>query len=258
MNSIESNFTQEIILPSQGLLNPEIPEGKLVQRCLMVADQTFLSRSNQSPSSAIHQLIQRTITSPESFDVSKLTTADTLYLLFKLRSLSYGDNYKFRTRCPECGQKIDVNVDLAELPVEILDPEFVEKLVVTLPHRGDKVYTKLLTNEDLDEIDREIKRRKRRNPDDESDYVLRIVRSIEKVELKAPNKDGKKELTSSLEIERYINALTNLDAATITATRDSVSYGITPILEYVCPECGEYIDISLQFSSEFFRPNISR
>lgn len=256
--SNQSNFTQELILPSQGLFNPEIPEGKLVQRCMMVSDQKFLSGSSQSASSAIHQIIQRTITSPEGFDVSKLTLPDTLYLLFKLRILSYGKDYKFRTKCPECGKKITVSVDLSELPVEILDEGFEDNLVVKLPHRGDTVYTRVLLNEDIDEVNREVKRRKRRSPDDESEYILRIVRSIEKIELKEPNKDGKKELTGSIDIERYISSLTDLDASTIIATRDSLSYGVNPIIEYVCPECGEDIDISLQFSSEFFRPNISR
>ena len=106
MSKNESNFTQEIVLPSQGLLNPEIPEGKLVQRCMMVADQKFLAGSNQSAGSVIHQLIQRTTTSPEGFDVSKLTLSDTLYILFKLKIFSYGNDYKFRTRCPECGRRV--------------------------------------------------------------------------------------------------------------------------------------------------------
>lgn len=256
--SNQFNFTQEVILPSRGVFNPEIPGGKLTQRCMMVADQKFLSGANQSASDSIHQLIQRTVTDPEKFDVSKLTISDTLYLLFKLRILSYGKDYTFRTRCPECGKKIDVTLDLSELPVEIIDENYAENLVVTLPHRGDTVYTRVLLNEDIDEINREIKRRKRRNPEDDSEYVLRIVRSIEKIELAHANKDGKKELTGSIDIERYIGALTDLDAAAIMAARDSVQYGITPTTEYVCPECGEYIDVNLQFSGSFFRPTFSR
>lgn len=254
MNTIESNFTQELTLPSLGLLNPEIPEGKLVQRCMMVADQKFLSGSNQSAGSTIHQLLQRTITSPEGFDVSKLTLPDTLYLLFKLRVLSYGEHYKFRTKCPECGKKIDVVVDLSELPVETLEEDYTDNLVVTLPHRKDKVYTRIQTNQDMENINKELKRRKKRNPEDESEYVLRITNSIEKIELATPNRDGKSVLTSPLDIERYVGALTDLDASTIINTRDSVTWGITPVIEYVCPECGEYIDISLRFSGEFFRP----
>lgn len=249
-----TELSQVITLPSLGLLNPEIPEGKLTQRCMMVSDQKFLSGSNQSASDALQQLIQRTTTAPEGFDVSNLTIYDTLYLLFKLRILSYGDHYQFRTRCPECGQKINVTLDLSKLPVETLDENYAERLVVTLPHRGDIVYTKILTNRDSDDIAKEVKRRKRRSPEDESEYILRIVSSIEKIQLA---KD-KSVLTHAIDIERYVGGLTDLDASAILATRDSVVYGITPAIEYTCPECREDIDVSLQFSSDFFRPQFSR
>lgn len=252
----ESNFVQEVILPSKGLLNPEIPEGKLVQRCMMVADQKFLSGSNLPAGTALQQLLQRTITSPAEFNVANLTLSDTLFLLFKLRILSYGNNYSFRSRCPECGQRITINLNLPELPVEMLDEDYQERLIVELPHRGDTVYTRLLTNKDMEDIEKELKRRRRKN-EDEVDYVLRIMQSIEKIELKTPNKDGKSVLTHPLDIEKYINSLTDLDARAINATRDSIRYGITPTVEYICPECGEYIDVNVQFSGDFFRPQFN-
>lgn len=254
MNTNEFNFTQEITLPSQGAFNPEIPGGKVVQRCMMVADQKFLSGSKQSSSSTIHQIVQRTITSPENFDVSRLTPTDTLYLLFKLRILSYGDHYKFRARCPECGKKIDVVVDLSELPVEVLDEDYEENLIIKLPRRGDTVYTKVLTNGDTEEVNKEIKRRKKRNADDTSEYVLRIASAIDKIVLATPSEEGKTELTRSVDIERYVSSLTDLDAYAILSTRDSLSYGIVNSMETICTECGSTIELALQYSADFFRP----
>ena len=250
--STEFNFTQEITLPSRGLLNPEIPEGKVVQRCMMVADQKILSGSTQSAGSALTNLLKATTTTPSDLDVDNLTLADTMYLLFKLRVLSYGKNYTFMTRCPVCSKKIEVNIDLSELPVQTLEDDFTEDLVVELPHRGDTVYTKVITNGDLEYIAKESKRRKKRNPNDDSEYILRIVHSIQKIVLK---KD-KSTLTNPIDIENYINSLTDLDAQTIIATRDSVAFGIAPSIEYVCPECKSDIDVSLQFSGDFFRPSI--
>lgn len=246
----ESNFVQEIVLPSKGLLNPEIPEGKVTQRCMMVADQKFLSGSNVSGGSQVRQLLQRTIKEPESFDVSSLSLPDTLFLLFKLRVLSYGTEYKFKTRCPECGSKIDLTVDLSELEVETLEEGFQDNLSVVLPNRGDTVYTKIMTNADMDEIDKEIKRRKRKNPNDDSEYILRIVYSIEKIKLAKE----KTELTHPIDIERYVNSLTDYDASAIIATRDDLTFGINPVINTVCPECHEDIEIAIAFSGEFFRP----
>lgn len=244
------NFTQEITLPSQGLLNPEIPEGKVVQRCMMVADQKFLSGSNRDPGNSLNQLIQRTITSPESFDVDNLTLSDTLYLLFKLRILSYGNTYKFRTRCPECGKKIDITVDLSEIPVDTLEEGYAENLIVELPHRGDTVYTKILTNADINYINKEVSRRKKKGQDVEGlDYLLRIVYSIEKIVLK---KD-KEEITHPVDIEKYVSSLTDLDASSIILARDSAVFGISPSIDYVCPECRQDIEVGIQFSGNFFR-----
>ena len=251
---MSNEFKQEVILPSKGLLNPEISDGKVVQRCMMVTDQKALSGTNQSASSALNQLIQRTIVSPEDFNVDDLTMPDTIYLLFKLRVLSYGKDYTFRTRCPECGKKIDVTIDLSELPVTTLEEDYEKDLTVTLPHRGDIVHTKFLTNRDLADIDKEIKRRKKRNPNDDSAYILRLVNAIEKIELVKE----KTELTHPLDIERYVETLTDLDATVIMSTRDAVDFGMAPAVEYVCPECNSDIDVSVQFSGEFFRPHISR
>lgn len=256
MDLMQSNFTQVVTLPSKGLLNPEIPNGEITQRCMMVADQKFLSGSSQGAESAINQILQRTITVPENFDVSKLTLPDSLYLLFKLRVLSYGSKYTFRSRCPECGEKIDISLDLSEIPVTYLNDDYAGSLVATLPHRGDIVYTRLLTNHDLEEVNKELKRRKKRSPDDDSGYVLRIARSIDKIVFAKPDEDGRRETSSPFEIERYIESLTDLDASTILHARDSVNYGISPIVECVCPECHEYIDVSLRFSPEFFRPSL--
>lgn len=247
----ESNFTQEVTIPSLGYLNPELPGGKVTQRCMMVADNKFLSGSDQDADSALNKLLQKTIVEPANFDINKLSLADTLYLLFKLRVLSYGKDYKFRTRCPECGKKIDVLVDLSELPVETLDGDFGEDLVFQLPNSKDTVFIKILTNEDIKQLNDEIKRRKRKNPEDSSAYVLRIVYSIVKIKLK-----NGKELTHVVDIEKYISALTHLDASYILAARDKITFGIAPTMEYKCPECREYIDVSLNFSGSFFRPTI--
>lgn len=248
---MSSNFTQEVTLPSRGIFNPELPGGKLVQRCMMVSDQKFLYGSTQSNS--MEKLIQRTIESPEGFDISKLTAPDTLYLLFKLRVLSYGSNYTFITRCPECGKKIEVKADLSQVPVEYLDEDFSKNLEVTLPNTGDTVYTKILTNADTEDLDKEIKRRKKRNPDDESEYILRIARSIEKIKIAG----SKTELTNNIDIERYISELTSLDAAAITSSRNKIIYGVIPTVDLVCPECHEDISVDIIFSGKFFRPEFS-
>ena len=250
-SSADDTFTQEITLPSKGLLNANIPNGRVTQRCMMVADQKYLTSSVSSSDNQIHQILQRTTTQPQDFDIKDLSVADTLYMLFKLRILSYGNIYKFKTRCPVCGEVIEVSADLTTLNVNTLDDDYKDHLSVQLPHRKDTVHIKMLTNRDLDNINNEIQRRKRKNTKDESDYVLRLVGSIESIDVV---KD-KSQLTHPIDIERYVSGLTDYDAATIIHARDSIQYGIDPVYETICPECRNSVSVDVGFTKDFFRPS---
>lgn len=256
MNSTLSSYTQEVTLPSKGYLNPEIPDGKIIQRCMMVSDQKFLAGSNLSGSMITRTLLERTTESPEHLDVGKLTTADSFYLLFKLRSLSYGDIYKFRTKCPECGRKFDVELNLSTLLVNTLDEDFEKKLEVVLPRAGDKVYTKFLTNDDLQAINDEMERRRRKFKDlrDDTDFVLRLATMIRRIELATPTINGDTVLEHPIDIQNYVEKLTDLDATAIASTTDNASYGIYPMFEDRCPHCKEFVDVRLELGHGFFRP----
>lgn len=257
--SITSNLTHEIQLPSKGLLNPEIPEGKIVQRCMMLSDQKFLAGSKLSGDLAIQELLRRCTETPENIDVSALTVPDSLYMLFKLRSLSYGDKYTFRTKCPECGSRIDVTIDLSELEVVYLEPGYEKNLHVVLPHKGDTVYTKLMTNRDFSEIEKDVRRMKKRFPDSQEDFEIsmKLAAQIVRIKLQTPREDGTKELDNPIDILQYVEKLTDLDATAIKSTTENVVYGIRPTVEKVCPNCNEIIDVNVQFGPQFFRPKFS-
>lgn len=254
MSNVTSNFTHEIQLPSMGYLNPEIPDGKIVQRCITVRDQKFMVGSRSSGGNS-RELLKRTIETPDNVDIDNLTVPDTLFLFFKLRSLSYGDKFSYRTRCPECGQRIDVTIDLSNLQVKTLPEDYVKSLEIVLPNSGDKVYTRILRNRDIDEIRAEVKRLAKKNGDEDgTSFVLRLVKMIKKIKLKEANADGDKVLEHPVDIQKYVEELTDLDATAIASTTGNISFGISPTVEYLCPSCREYIDLNVEFDGNFFRP----
>ena len=249
-----STLTHEIILPSRGYLNPEIPEGKVVQRCMMVYDQKYLAGSS-SADGGLQRLLQETTVSPEKLDVNKLSIPDTMYMLFSLRILSYGNDFKFSTRCPACGKKLDVTVDLSALEVYDLAEDYEENLIVVLPRCKDKVHTRVLTNADYQSVATEFeKMRSKSNDTDGYDYILRLCKLITKVELKEPDADGEKVLTDPVDIRKYVEKMTDYDATAILSTVDSISYGISDVTEYTCYHCNRIVEIPLQFDPSFFRP----
>lgn len=248
-------YTQTVKLPSKGLLNPEITDGLITQRCMMVTDEKYLAGTKAEGDVIVRTLIERTATVPEKLDCNKLILADLMFLLFKMRILSYGDDYAFMTRCPACHEKIDVHMKLSELAVHELPDDYEDSLVVKLPHKGDTVYTRFLTIGDQEEIKRESKRLKKKFKDMEGspDIVLRLAAMITKIELQKPNNAGDKVLTDPIDIRKYVEELTSRDSNAIKNTIGNVKVGVDPAIDYVCPECEEDIELDVSFSADFFR-----
>lgn len=184
----------------------------------------------------------------------KLTSADTFFLIVKLRILSYGGQYSFITKCPECGKKIEVSLNLSDLIVEELPEDFEDSMVIELPRTGDTVHTRLLTNEDDNEVDKEVKRYLKKFKDaGDPEIILRLTKSITSIELQEPNSAGDYVLTNPIDIQKYVENLTDLDATAISSTL-AQNYGIQATLDTVCKECREEIEVDLRFTPRFFRP----
>lgn len=250
----KSIYTEVVTLPSNGLLNPEIPNGEVTLRCVTVADQKFVSGTNLPGDLLVQELLRRCVESPEGFDPAKLTSIDTFFLITKLRILSYGGKYSFIVKCPECGKKTEVELDLADLTVDYLDPDYESKMKVKLPRTGDTVFTRLLTNNDDREIDKEAKRLSKKFKDSgDNEFILRLVKSISRIELKGSGENGNKIIEDPISIQKYVENLTDLDATAIMSTL-SPTYGIQTSIETRCSECKEDIEVSLRFTPQFFRP----
>lgn len=250
---MENNYelTQEVTLPSRGLLNAELPEGKVVQRIMMLTDHMKISGSSSSKSLPMRYLELVTV-EPENFSLDNLTIPDTLFLLFKMRSFSYGDNYKYKARCPVCGAMINVSVDLSKLQVIELDDDYEKKLEITLAN-GDIVRTRFLRNYDLDDINKEIARILKNAPEaNESGhrYLLRLTKMIKSVKKKA----SLETLDNPVDIRRYIETLRDSEANMIADSVENVAYGIVPEAEVFCPSCRETVDVGVSMSPDFFRP----
>jgi len=70
--------------------------------------------------------------------IPKLLVGDRVYLFLLIRRVTLGDDYPFRSKCPECDLEGSFNVDLSSLDVKpMVDPK-VRSLTLTTP-RGREV-----------------------------------------------------------------------------------------------------------------------
>lgn len=70
-----------------------------------------LAKKGEDPSML---LIDRCVS---DINPSKVLLIDKIYILFKLRELSFGSVYKFRISCPSCREQQIMNVDINNMPV---------------------------------------------------------------------------------------------------------------------------------------------
>lgn len=254
-------YTEEVQIPSKGLLNPEIPDGKITIRCVELRDQKYLAGSKTIRNNKAVELLQRCVIKPEGFDITNLTQVDLFFLLVKLRVLSYGEKYTYIARCPVCGQATEVVVDLTNLNVVELENFNKEDLKIVLPRRGDTVYTHMQTQKDADEIEDEAQRLRAKfkdNLEGAPEITISLAKIIDKIVLKHPNENEDKEITNPVDILNYVENLMDLDALAIKSTIDNVVYGIEPTVTTKCDKCNSEINVLFRTTAEFFRPRFGK
>jgi transcription termination factor NusB len=107
-------------------------------------------RNNQNP---INLIISKCA---KNVEINNLLLIDKLFLLLKIREISYGNDYPASITCPECGNSSEVNIKLNDLiikyipqdiedPREILLPKLKKKVKVRFPRVSDETY---LTNQE--------------------------------------------------------------------------------------------------------------
>lgn len=196
--------------------------------------------------------IQKIVTSctvdPENLDTNKLHPSDITYLLYMIREMTFGPNYKQQMQCPYCNLKQDIEIDITEMTNYLLDFNELEKAFnVTLPVNGDTLKLKLLSQGDMEDISKTIKKLNRdgRLKDPEGyEYIYRFARIIETI-------NG--EERDIRDVVEYIDNLNLRDFDEIKKALNSVKIGIDTTNIRVCKNCGEEVEVFGVTVPEFFR-----
>ena len=199
--------------------------------------------------SFIEKIVKSCIVEPKNVDIDLLHPNDITYLLYMIRELTFGPNYKQKMQCPYCGLRQDIEIDITEMTYEILDLESLdEKLNVKLPVCGDTVQLKLLSQGDFNHIDEYIKRLVRQNKLEDPEgykYVYRFAKMIKTI-----NGEEKEDIK---EIISYIDNLNMKDFGAIKETLQNIPIGINTLNIRKCRNCGEEVEVFGAAVPEFFR-----
>ena len=203
--------TEEVTLPSKGLLYPEespLSKGVIEIKYMTAKEEDILTNQNYiQKGTVIDKLLKSLIVTP--IDYNDLLTGDKNAILIAARILGYGANYEFKYNDK------DASVDLSELEDKELDESLLtegkNEFDFTLPFSKKSITFKLLTQADDTKIQNELKGLKKINKNANPENTTRLKHTILSVDGDSTPKTIREFVDNQLlardarELRKYIN-----------------------------------------------------
>ena len=130
LQDLPTDASVEINLPSENkVYSLEDPAAPITLRPMTFDDekQIINAKKDQDP---VNIILQRCST---NLNISDLLSIDKLYLIMKLREISYGDDYNTLLICSFCKEEMPTTVKLSELNINPVPDDFTDPIEITLP-----------------------------------------------------------------------------------------------------------------------------
>lgn len=245
-----SNYTiaEYFTLPSEGKVYDKQVNPKIKLRSMTTADEMQRLSPSELPYQNMCDVMDNCFVENPGISSYDLCLGDYLFLLQKLRTVTYGASYKISTICPYCGTKNVIDINLDELPIMKYTDEIEKLREFDLPISKKHIRLKLQTPRILDNITEKSKEYKRKSNTDFDPTILFTVQEIiETVDGKKPN---------PITITDWVKNLPMADTNTILAyaTRLNSAIGMDLTLNQTCKACTLDFKSQFKINAEFFRP----
>lgn len=244
-------IAEDFTLPSLGkVYSCEVnPEVKI--RAMTTEDEMRrLSRTNK-PHKLLCEIIDDCLVEKPGISSYDMCLADQQFLLHKLRTVTYGPEYKVEAECPHCGSKNILTINLDELVCNQFTDDLKSLFEIDLPVTKKHIKLRLQTPRMLEDVDAKTKEAQRKHPNAESEpaFLFYVISSIDEVD--GQHLDG-------YALEDFVRKLPMRDTNYITQKLNKLteSFGINLEFNTVCSVCGLDYKSYFRTSSEFFRPTM--
>ena len=237
--------TEEVTLPSKGLLYPEgspLRKGVIEMKYMTAKEEDILTNQNYiANGTVIDKLIKSLIVS--KFDYNDLLIGDKNALLIAARILGYGKDYSFQYK----GET--VKVDLTKVEDKVLDESLFKEgkneFPFTLPTSKKEVTFKFLTHKDEKAIEAEINGLKKINENVSAGVSTRLKHVITSI-------DGDRTKST---IRNFVdNQLLAIDSRALRNHIIKIQPDTNLVFKYEAKD-GNFIDIDIPINLNFFWPD---
>lgn len=254
-NNNSYTITETYTLPSKGLIYSNQFNPNITLRSMTTRDEMRRQSDSQNAYRVLCDVIEDCIVSEKlPVHVYDMALSDYQFLLYKLRVVTYGSNYKMTVRCPICGNIQDSEINLDDLEIKEFDEQNYQNLrSFELPVTKKKIELNYITPRMQDSINQRVSEltRKTKGVENASNPSLMITLAhlIKTVDGKSIN---------PVELEVFIQNLPMKDTNYILKKVEKFNreLGINTVCSVKCNRCGYDILTTFRFTQEFFGPSI--
>lgn len=247
--SSDYQYQETVTLPSKGLLYPkeDCPTGDITMRAMTTGDESLTHGvTKDNVDVRMNRMIHGCILNGWNTDFGRMAMADRMFLLYRLRIITYGGEYKFAVECPKCGEESTYRIDLDKLPVTSLHEGWAEPFMVSLPISKRSIGWRYLRVDDEAGARSYRKQHKQRGGQSDPTLVFQFARRIVSV-------DGDEDIPFE-QLFTFINKMHAADSRYWENNIKHHSIGIETDIEVTCRECGKSHVLDLPVDDDFFRP----
>jgi hypothetical protein len=195
---------------------------------LTFEDEAKILNSKGKGTDIINLILENCV---RGISVGDLLQIDKLFLLMKVREASYGSVYKFELACPNCGDEIDTEIDVAkDLNVTYIPDNFEDPRVITLPKLNVEAVVRFPRNNEEIFFN---------NPETLAKNIYKFVVAIDEKE-------------DPVFISKAIKRMHIIDVKTIANEITKGEFGLDPRFLFECPSCDHKTMMEIPLDASFF------
>lgn len=239
------NFQQAMsfALPSGGRFyqdseDEDLRNGFIKLYPLSLADEEIITNKTYLKNGTMFRILFDTCMA-SNYDAKKLLQFDSLYIMYVLRQISYGDDYNFSVKCDECDEEFDWSMNISDIDWAELPEDAEDERVILLPVSKYAV-TMSLMRLGMEEEQETIKKKYQC-----SDRIAILISNT----LSIKDEDG--EELNPADWADFYKALPTLDRNAINNSFKGTRQ--EPKITIKCPNCNSEITFNVPISEDFFR-----
>lgn len=244
--TIHENFT----LPSNGLIYDPPVAPEITLRSMNTSDEMRRLSVSEYQYKPMSDILDNCIVDGPKISAYDMCLGDYQFLLYKLRIVTYGDEYKIESKCPYCGFTNSDKISLDVFPVITYDEGSIDKYrEFDLPNTNKHIRLRYQTPRILDRANHQAREAKKKSEDKNIDFSMlyMLIGMIETI-------DGEK--YDIVKLEKWLRELPMKDTNRIFSYADKFnnSIGLDINLEVGCSLCGLTYKYPFRPGATFFRP----